>query len=188
MATLIESLRFRPAAATGARFALDAGHGAQRLPVVPTLLTVTATIAVAAAAIVVHTNLDRMLTTPARFGQPWAFAVSATIDHEEGMRELAADPRVAAADLARQGELDATLPDGGTVQLKAIGIDGIGAPTSLVSRSGRAPVGTRRGRPRRRDDDEAGRGDRRPCRAVRSVRDELADGGRRGHRPARRQG
>ncbi len=90
----IERLRFRPAAATGARFALDAGHGAQRLPVIPTLLTVTATIAVAAAAIVVHTNLDRMLTTPARFGQPWAFAVSATIDHEDGMREARRRPRV----------------------------------------------------------------------------------------------
>ena len=142
VATLIESLRLRPAAATGARFALDPANGAQRLPVIPTLLTVIATIAVGAAAIVVHTNLDMTLTTPARFGQPWAFAVSGTVEDEDAIRELAADPRVTAADLARQGELDATLPDGGTVQLKAIGIDGIGGPTSLVSRSGRAPVGT----------------------------------------------
>jgi hypothetical protein len=141
VAALIERFRLRPAAATGARFALDPAHGAQRLPVVPTLLTVTATVAVGAAALVVHTNLDRMLSTPARFGQPWTYAVSATIDHEDGMRELAADPRVAAADLARQGELDATRPDGGTIQLKAIGIDGIGGPTSLVTRSGRAPIG-----------------------------------------------
>jgi predicted lysophospholipase L1 biosynthesis ABC-type transport system permease subunit len=141
VATLIENFRLRPAAATGARFALDAGHGAQRLPVIPTLLTVTATVAVGATAMVVHTNLERMLSTPARFGQPWAFAVSATIDHEDGMREVAADPRVAAADLARQGEVDARRPDGGTVQLLAIGIDGIEGPTSLVMRSGRAPIG-----------------------------------------------
>ena len=72
-ALLIEGLGLRPAPATGARFALDAGRGRQRLPVIPTLVTVTATIAVGVAAIVVHTDLDRMLTTPARFGQPWAY-------------------------------------------------------------------------------------------------------------------
>ena len=81
VATLIERLRLRPAAATGARFALDAGHGAQRLPVIPTLADRHRhRRRWRAAAIVVHTNLDRTLTTPARFGQPWDFAVSGTVE------------------------------------------------------------------------------------------------------------
>ena len=140
-ATLIERLRLRPAAATGARFALDAGAGAQRLPVVPTLATVSATIAIGVAAIVVHTNLDRMLTSPARYGQPWDYAVAGRAENEPMMREFSADPRIAGADLARAGELDATLPDGRTAQIKAVGIAGLRGPTALVMRSGRPPIG-----------------------------------------------
>ena len=90
VATIIERLRLRPAAATGARFALDAGHGAQRLPVVPTLATVGLTVALGVGAIVVHTNLDRLVGTPARYGQPWDYAVSSTVaEHESAMREAA---------------------------------------------------------------------------------------------------
>ena len=140
-ATLIERLRLRPAAATGARFALDAGAGAQRMPVVPTLATVSATIAIGVAALVVHTNLDRVLAEPARYGQPWDYAVAGRAEHESLMREFSADPRIAGADLARAGELDVTLPDGRTTQIKAVGIAGLRGPTALVMRSGRPPIG-----------------------------------------------
>ena len=138
---VIKSLRLRPAPATGARFALDSGAGRQRLPVVPTLLAVTATVALGVAAIVVHTNLGHMLATPERFGQPWVYSVTGRVDHEAAMLELADDPRVSAADLARGGEVNVRLPDGKRSQLKAIGIDGVGGPTGLVTRSGRPPVG-----------------------------------------------
>ena len=140
-ATLIEKLRLRPAAATGARFALDAGTGAQRMPVVPTLATVSATIAIGVAALVVHTNLDRVLAEPARYGQPWDYAVAGRAEHESLMRDFSADPRIAGADLARAGELDVTLPDGRTTQIKAVGIAGLRGPTALVMRSGRPPIG-----------------------------------------------
>jgi ABC-type lipoprotein release transport system permease subunit len=142
VAAIIERLRLRPPAATGARFALDAGTGNQRLPVVPTLATVSATVAIAIAAIVVHTNLEHLVSTPAQYGQPWDLAVSALDPTlEPVMRDAAEDPLVAGADLTRSGELDATLPDGQKTQIKTVGIEGIGGPTSLVMRSGRPPIG-----------------------------------------------
>ena len=57
------------------------------------------------------------------------------------MREAAHDPRVSSADLSRSGELDVALPRRPASQIKAIGIDGLGGPTSLVMRSGRPPIG-----------------------------------------------
>ena len=142
VATIIDRLRLRPAAATGARFALDAGHGAQRLPVIPTLATVGLTVALGVGAIVVHTNLEQLVGSPTRYGQPWDFAVSSTVaEQESAMRETARDPRVSHADIAHSGELDATRRDGQRTQVKAVGIDGVDGPTSLVMRSGRPPVG-----------------------------------------------
>ena len=76
------------------------------------------------------------------------------------MREAARDPRVSHADIARSGELDATRPDGQRTQVKAIGIDGVDGPTSLVMRSGRPPVGVEEVARGRRHDGRPRGGDR----------------------------
>ena len=142
IAVAVGGMRIRPPAATGARFALDAGTGTQRLPVAPTLLTVTAVVAVVVGAAVLSANLDRLLTEPARFGQPWVLAVTVDVDDPEATSRLAADERVEAADLARLGEVDLNVAGGSTTQVKAIGIEGVdGQPTSLVLLAGRAPAG-----------------------------------------------
>jgi hypothetical protein len=141
VAALVGGLRLRPPAATGARFALDRGTGQERLPVAPTLVTVTAVVALVVGAAVVSANLDRLFGEPGRFGQPWALGVGIDLDDDAAIRRLADDPRVAAADVARNGEVDLSPVDGATTQVTAVGIDGVGGSTHLVLLDGRAPAG-----------------------------------------------
>ena len=141
MAALVEALRLRPPAATGARFALDRGTGQERLPVAPTLVTVTAVVALVVGAALVSANLDRVVGDPERFGQPWALGVGIDLDDDAGIRRLADDPRVAAADVARNGEVALSPVGEAATEVTAVGIDGVGGPTHLVLLEGRAPVG-----------------------------------------------
>jgi len=141
LATVGAGLRLRPQATTGASFALDPGSGAARLPVLPTLAAVTATVAVTIGAVVVHGNLTRLFDSPVQYGQPWALNVGIDPTDDAALGDLLDDPRIAAADVARYGEVDLSAPRRAVTQVTAIGLDGVDGPSQLVVLDGRRPDG-----------------------------------------------
>ncbi len=93
-------------AATGARFALEAGPAARRLPVRSTLGAAVAAVTVVVDLLVVAVSLDGLLGTPARYGAPWAAGVPVDLEApRQDAATLAGDPRVDEASLIATGGL-----------------------------------------------------------------------------------
>jgi FtsX-like permease family len=141
---LASGLDLRPVPATGSRFALEPGDGRGRLPVVPTLVVLVATMAIVVGALVVRWSLDGLTHNGDRYGQAWDLRVG--LQEEElrpsGVR-LGADPRVAEVAVSREGDVNLVGRDGTTVQVGTTGIEGIDRAPRLTILEGRAPAGPR---------------------------------------------
>jgi ABC-type lipoprotein release transport system permease subunit len=141
VARVVATLGLRPVPLTGCRLAVDGGQGRRRLPAAATLATLVATTGVAVAALVVAASLDGLVADPERYGQPWdTFVVSIGTDELAAVgRQLSSDPRIAAVDIAREGELDVTAADGAVTQVATAGVDGTVGPPSVAALDGRTP-------------------------------------------------
>ncbi len=143
-ARLTTGLALRPTPAAGARLALERRHGSARLPVLPTLITLVSTTAIAVGALVVAWSLHGLVNEPQRFGQAWDVRVDFFGGRlREGAIALAADPRVADVAISRLGELNLAGSDGDVAQVGAMGLEGISGSSALTMLEGRAPSNTR---------------------------------------------
>lgn len=145
MATqLARRLGLRPVPATGSSMALERRNGGQRLPVVATLVVLASAVAVVVGAMVVRWSLDGLIDGPNRYGQVWDVRVGfAAEELREGAERLAADPRVAAVAISRQGEVELMGGSGSTAQVGTTGIEALTGPVALTVLDGRAPSGPR---------------------------------------------
>jgi putative ABC transport system permease protein len=143
-ARVTRGLALRPAPAAGARLALERRHGSARLPVVPTLIALVSTTAIAVGAVVVAWSLHGLVTEPQRFGQAWDVRVDFFGGGlRDGAIALAADPRVADVAISRLGELNLTGSDSDAVQVGAMGLEDLTGRSALTVLEGRAPSSTR---------------------------------------------
>jgi hypothetical protein len=139
---LIVASRLRPVPAEGARLALDAGTGARRLPVVPTLIAAATGMAVATGALVVAASLSGLFHDGSRYGRGWDLEVSLPTDDatfDAQARAVAEDHRVTAALQVRAGEL--RVPDTkGMLELPAVGYQSLRGGLTPIVLEGRPPA------------------------------------------------
>ncbi len=143
-ARLTTGLALRPVLAEGARLAFERRRGSARLPVVPTLVALVSTTAIAVGALVVGWSLHGLVDEPQRFGQAWDVRVDFFgRDLRDGALALAADPRVADVAIVRRGELNLAGSDGAAAQVGVMGLEGLSGPSPLTVLEGRAPSSAR---------------------------------------------
>jgi hypothetical protein len=121
----------------GARFALEPGRGRRAVPVRAALGGAALGVAGVVGAIVVATNLDRLVTTPARYGTPVQLSLEVSnAERELLVSELAGNDDVNAVGLVWSGMV--------TVADRAIGAYALEPRTghlSFTTVAGRAPLG-----------------------------------------------
>jgi hypothetical protein len=137
VARLVERTGLRPVPAAGVQLATSSGHGRTRLPVVPTLVVLVLTAAIAAAALIVRSSVDGLTADAERYGQPWDVLVAG----REGATELSADPRVEGVDVGHTGEVNIAASAGEIRQIATTGMAGATGPMWLAVLDGHAPGG-----------------------------------------------
>ncbi len=121
----------------GARFALEPGRGRRAIPVRAALGGAALGVAGVVGAIVVATNLDRLVTTPARYGTP----VQLSLEVSNAERELLVSELVGDDDVNAVGVMWSGMV---TVADRAVGAYALEQRTgrlSFTTVAGRAPLG-----------------------------------------------
>ncbi|GAA4883472.1 FtsX-like permease family protein [Pseudonocardia benzenivorans] len=128
-------LRRWPAALLGTRLALHGRVGRRGLPAGTTAVAASLAIAGVVAAVALGASLERLVDTPARYGQGADMTIVDAREADVG--RLVADPRVAALDVGASGT--ATLADGTPIETTSREVRKGSLPVALAG--GRLPVG-----------------------------------------------
>lgn len=127
-------------AVAGVRLAVEPGHGRSAVPVRTTLVGTVVALLAGAGAVTFGTNLDRLVSTPSRYGQSWDASLEggySLLPTEAVVARLMSDPAVADFSGGNFGEVSIA-----GKQIPAVGIDarrGGVFPTLLEGRPPAAP-------------------------------------------------
>jgi ABC-type lipoprotein release transport system permease subunit len=124
----------------GLRFAIERRNGAHRLPALPTFVAAVTALALASAAAVVTSNLQRTSSDPATFGVTWDLEVNSDADPAPARELLGRDERLRSAAFLITGQLDVRSGDAPARPMPVVGIEEIAGRFEPSLLAGRAPA------------------------------------------------